>query len=68
MIGNMATFMKSKKGTKTWKPFFDILNTHGHLYDGLPVKCEKHPHRTALLKEPIDFDKSCPDGGCTEPW
>lgn len=68
LIGNMATFMRSKKGTTTWKPFFEVLNKHGHLYDGLPVKCEKHPETTALLSEPMDFDKLCPDGGCTEPW
>lgn len=68
MIGNMVTFMQSKKGREVWHPFFDLLKTHGHLYDGLPVRCEKHPEREALLKEPIDFDKSCPDGGCTEPW
>ncbi|KAH6848029.1 P-loop containing nucleoside triphosphate hydrolase protein [Chaetomium sp. MPI-CAGE-AT-0009] len=67
LIGNMATFMNSKKGKATWHPFFDLLKSKGHLYDGLPVHCGKHPERTALLKEPIDFDKSCPDGGCTEP-
>ncbi|KAK3343440.1 P-loop containing nucleoside triphosphate hydrolase protein [Lasiosphaeria hispida] len=66
LIGNMDTFMRSKKGRETWHPFFEFMKTHGHLYDGLPVKCEKHPDRTALLKEPIDFDKSSPDGGCTE--
>ncbi|KAK0705676.1 P-loop containing nucleoside triphosphate hydrolase protein [Lasiosphaeris hirsuta] len=67
LIGNMETFMRSKKGRETWHPFFELMKTHGHLYDGLPVRCEKHPDRTALLKEPIDFDKSSPDGGCTEP-
>ncbi|KAK3293760.1 P-loop containing nucleoside triphosphate hydrolase protein [Chaetomium fimeti] len=66
LIGNMATFMNSKKGKATWHPFFDLLKCKGHLYDGLPVHCGKHPERTALLKEPMDFDKSCPDGGCTE--
>ena len=68
LIGNMETFMKSKKGNTTWHPFFDLLKDRNHLYDGLPVKCEKHPERTALLKLPIDFDKGCPDGGCTELW
>ncbi|KAK3897515.1 helicase required for RNAi-mediated heterochromatin assembly 1, partial [Staphylotrichum tortipilum] len=67
LIGNMETFMKSKKGKSTWHPFFDLLKAKGHLYDGLPVHCGKHPDRTALLKEPVDFDKSSPDGGCTEP-
>lgn len=67
VIGNMETFMESRRGRATWHPFFEILKTHGHLYDGLPVKCEKHPEKTALLREPVDFDKACPDGGCTEP-
>ncbi|KAK0737339.1 P-loop containing nucleoside triphosphate hydrolase protein [Apiosordaria backusii] len=67
LIGNMETFKQSKKGRATWVPFFDLLNKNGNLYDGLPVRCEKHPQTVALLKEPLDFDKSCPDGGCTEP-
>lgn len=68
LIGNMQTFLSSKKGASTWHPFFELLKAHGHLYDGLPVKCEKHPEKTALLKQPIDFTNICPDGGCTEPW
>lgn len=68
MIGNVDTFMASRKGRDTWLPFLESLKKKGHLYDGLPVKCEKHPQTTALLKEPRDFDKCCPDGGCAEPW
>lgn len=68
LIGNMDTFMRSKKGKPTWHPLFDLLKDKGHIYDGLPVKCGKHLERTALLKEPMDFDKICPDGGCTELW
>ena len=68
LIGNMDTFMRSKKGKATWHPFFDLLKTKGHLYDGLPVMCGKHPEKTALLKEPSDFEASCPDGGCTALW
>ncbi|KAK3990815.1 putative AAA family ATPase [Cladorrhinum sp. PSN332] len=67
LIGNMETFMKSKKGSTTWVPFFELLKDNGHLYDGLPVKCEKHPDKKALLAQPIDFARFCPDGGCTEP-
>ncbi|KAK3370713.1 P-loop containing nucleoside triphosphate hydrolase protein [Lasiosphaeria ovina] len=66
LIGNMDTFMTSKKGRAAWHPFFELLKSENHLYDGLPIRCEKHTEKTALLKEPIDFDKSCPDGGCTE--
>lgn len=68
LIGNMDTFMTSKRGKMAWHPFFELLKANGHLYDGLPVQCGKHPERTALLREPADFDKSSPDGGCTEAW
>ncbi len=68
LIGNAATFMHSKQGASTWGPFFDLLKAGKHLYDGLPVRCENHPTETAVLKEPSDFDKHCPEGGCARPW
>lgn len=68
LLGSMETFMQSKKGQHVWVPFFKSLKAKGHLYDGLPVKCERHPEHRSLLRKPLDFDKFCPDGGCTEPW
>jgi hypothetical protein len=68
MIGNMDTFMNSKKGKTTWIPFFELLKERNHLYDGFPVKCQRHPETTAMLQGPTDFDKHCPEGGCAEPW
>lgn len=68
MIGNMSTFMSSKKGAKTWHPFFQVLKEREHLYDGFPIKCERHPETKAILSVPADFDRHCPDGGCAEPW
>ncbi len=68
LIGNAVTFMNSKRGKDSWMPFFELLKANKHLYDGLPVVCERHPDKTALLGEPRDFDKCCPDGGCAEPW
>ncbi|ROW08400.1 hypothetical protein VMCG_03318 [Cytospora schulzeri] len=68
LFGNMETYMNSKKGKDTWAPFFESMKAKSHLYDGLPVKCEKHPEKKFLLKEPVDFDKCCPNGGCAEPW
>lgn len=68
MIGNMETYMHSKKGKDTWVPFFESMKTKNHLYDGLPVRCERHPEKKFLLKEPEDFDRFCPDGGCAEAW
>lgn len=51
-----------------WKRFFELLKQGGHVYDGFPVKCERHPDRTSVLREVGDFDIDCPDGGCKEPW
>ncbi|KAH8646473.1 P-loop containing nucleoside triphosphate hydrolase protein [Tricladium varicosporioides] len=67
IIGNEETFIASKKGGKTWTNFLRSLQTKECLHDGLPVRCEKHPEKTYLLKEPDDFDRCCPDGGCSEP-
>ncbi|KAG9247288.1 P-loop containing nucleoside triphosphate hydrolase protein [Calycina marina] len=67
MIGNEETFMASKKGGKMWTNFFKSLQAKGCLHDGLPVRCEKRPKRTFLLRESRDFDRCCPNGGCSEP-
>ena len=68
MIGNAQTFMVSRKGKEVWVPLLNLLKDGGHVYDGLPVKCERHPDRLKLLQTPDDFDLVCPDGGCAEPW
>ncbi|KAH7906168.1 P-loop containing nucleoside triphosphate hydrolase protein [Hygrophoropsis aurantiaca] len=68
LVGNAPTFMNARKGQALWTDLMELLKKNGHVYDGFPVKCEQHPTRQALLKEAVDFDKQCPDGGCTEPW
>lgn len=68
MLGNMKTFMSSKKGQHVWVPFFESLKAKGHLYDGLPVRCERHPDKKFSIKHPGDFARLCPDGGCADPW
>lgn len=89
MIGNVTTFMKARKGKELWNKLFSLLKDGGHVYDGLPVRCERHQNRTAdlvcptnnhmyinrtfgniffLQKRPLDFERECPDGGCTGPW
>jgi len=68
LIGNSETFINARKGRELWRRFFDLLKQEEHVYDGIPVKCEKHPDRTALLSSPDDFEAQCPDGGCKEPW
>ncbi|KAG9254027.1 P-loop containing nucleoside triphosphate hydrolase protein [Emericellopsis atlantica] len=66
IFGNMGTFKASKRGKAVWEPFFDMLKTRGCLYDGLPVQCDRHPDRKALVQSAADFTTMCPNGGCTE--
>lgn len=68
MIGNSDTFLNARKGKEVWRKLFDLLKENNHVYEGFPVKCEKHPNRTGLLSSPEDFETECPDGGCKEPW
>lgn len=68
MIGNAKTFMTSRKGKDVWVPLMEQLTLEGHVYDGFPVKCERHPDKKCLLRRKEDFDTECPDGGCSEPW
>ena len=68
MIGNAETFSTARKGGELWKQLFDMMRTDGYIFDGLPVKCQRHATQTAVLKCPEDFDELCPEGGCREPW
>ena len=67
MIGNTKTFLDSRKGKDLWSKFLSLLKHGSHVYDGFPVKCERHSDWKSLLRCPEDFDQ-CPDGGCSEPW
>jgi hypothetical protein len=68
ILGNSATFVQSRKGGKVWAPFIEHLSQNGQMYNGLPVRCERHPERMEVLKTKEDFETKCPDGGCAEPW
>lgn len=68
MIGNTHTFTKSRKGGELWTTLVDMLKKNGNIYDGLPVVCVRHPDQRSLLKTPDDFERDCPDGGCSQPW
>ena len=68
MIGNADTFTKSRKGGELWTRLINMLRTNGHIYEGLPIRCDRHPDRTAMVKDPKQFEVDCPDGGCQEPW
>jgi len=67
IIGNSSTFKAAPTGRETWTKLFELLEDGGHMYQGVPVKCENHPQNTALLQTPADFAERCPNGGCLEP-
>ncbi|EIW77517.1 P-loop containing nucleoside triphosphate hydrolase protein [Coniophora puteana RWD-64-598 SS2] len=68
LIGNSRTFLNTKKkdAKALWSKFFKLAKDNGHMYEGFPVKCERHPDRTATLSTDKEFDEICPDGGCAE--
>lgn len=68
MVGDAHTFKGAKSQDNVWGRLFDLLIHNKHLYDGLPVRCERHPEYTADLCKPEDFDQKCPEGGCNQPW
>ncbi|EIW81453.1 hypothetical protein CONPUDRAFT_124579 [Coniophora puteana RWD-64-598 SS2] len=67
IIGNANTFMRSRRGGELWTKFLALLRSQGCIYDGFPIKCERHPSRQRVLASPSDFEVHCPDGGCAEP-
>jgi hypothetical protein len=70
MIGNAHTFLgaRSKPGEEVWQNLFALMREKGHVYDGFPTRCERHPKYEATLATPGDFDEKSPDGGCTQSW
>ena len=68
LVGNSHTFLKSKRGAGLWDQFFSMLEKGRHVFEGFPIKCERHPSRTAILSQSEEFDYKAPDGGCPEPW
>ncbi|PYH88610.1 AAA family ATPase [Aspergillus ellipticus CBS 707.79] len=67
MVGNADTFLKSRRSHITWDPLLKLLRENGHIYDGFPLQCERHPGRKVLVREPRGFHAECPDGGCLDP-
>ncbi|KAG1746045.1 P-loop containing nucleoside triphosphate hydrolase protein [Suillus paluster] len=66
LIGNSQTFVNARRGKELWGKFFELIKQGGYMYEGFPIKCERHPDRTVLMKSASEFDTLCPDGGCTE--
>jgi len=68
ILGNIETFQHARKGGPMWETLFAMMKENGQIFEGLPVKCERHPNRRETLCKPEDFDEHVPDGGCQEPW
>ncbi|KAG1844511.1 P-loop containing nucleoside triphosphate hydrolase protein [Suillus subalutaceus] len=66
LIGNSQTFINARKGRELWGKFFELVKQGNYMYEGFPIKCERHPHRKVLIKSASEFDTLCPNGGCTE--
>lgn len=58
IVGNATTYTHSKKGGELWSKLVDLLRRGGHLYEGLPVKCERHPSRIATLVRSFSYEYS----------
>ncbi|TGZ77525.1 NFX1-type zinc finger-containing protein 1 [Ascodesmis nigricans] len=67
MIGNAETFAQSRKGGELWTKLFGLLKEGGHIYEGLPIVCHRHPDKKSILSYPAQFDEQVPDGGCIQP-
>ncbi|KAG1717605.1 P-loop containing nucleoside triphosphate hydrolase protein [Suillus lakei] len=66
LIGNSQTFINARRGKELWVKFFELVKQRNYMYEGFPIKCERHPDRTVLIKSASEFDTLCPDGGCAE--
>ena len=68
VIGNSKTFLNARKGKEVWARLFAMLQENRNFYRGLPIRCERHPDKKAVLTSARDFETECPDGGCMLPW
>ncbi|KAI4725972.1 P-loop containing nucleoside triphosphate hydrolase protein [Aureobasidium sp. EXF-10728] len=65
LFGNASTFASASTGKEVWEKLFSLLEAKAHVYQGVPVRCQRHSH-TAILGSPQEFKEHCPNGGCTE--
>ena len=67
LLGNMETYLHARKGGHLWTKFFKMMQDAGHIYDGFPLQCAKHPNKKTIVSSPKEFDTVAPDGGCDAP-
>ncbi|KAI1935491.1 hypothetical protein LOZ12_005733, partial [Ophidiomyces ophidiicola] len=66
LIGNAKTFLGGRRGNTVWPSLLECLREAGHVYDGFPLRCERHPTRKITIRLPEEFETECPGGGCQE--
>ena len=55
LIGNAACFRHSSPPSPLWPKLLDFLHRHGAIFDGLPIKCQKHQ------SQPDPSEVCCPE-------
>lgn len=59
--------MKMLQSVPFWNQVFSTLDETSSIGTALEIDCPQHPGNTFYVKEPADFDKYSPKGGCTAP-
>lgn len=60
--------VKNEEGRRLWERVLSMLAENDHVYDGLPIRCQRHGRRCEIdLTKPEKFREYAPDGGCREP-
>jgi SpoVK/Ycf46/Vps4 family AAA+-type ATPase len=69
IFGDLKTLCSSKNpgGQALWLKVRTFLTDKRYIFSGLPVRCQRHPDRMALIATPADFKTIFPDGGCNIP-
>ncbi|KAG1721719.1 AAA domain-containing protein [Suillus paluster] len=60
LIGNSQTFVNARRGKELWGKFFELVKQGGYLYEGFPIKCERHPYQKVLIKSASEFELFVP--------
>ncbi|KAB2569395.1 NFX1-type zinc finger-containing protein 1 [Lasiodiplodia theobromae] len=59
--------MKMLQPVPFWNQIFSTLDETSSIGTALEIDCPQHPGNPFHVKEPADFDKYSPKGGCTAP-
>ena len=66
LIGDSQCLRSSRvqKGRDLWDSLMELIPQIGIVAEGFPVRCERHPSNTKILREPKDFELYASNGGC----